>query len=303
MKTTISDKIFNIINTALMIIIILLMLYPVYFTIVASVSDPYSVAKGEINFFVKGFSIEAYKNVFSNHKIWTGYRNTILYSGLGTIMSLGLTIPAAYALSKKKLPGRAGISIYFLFTMYFSGGLIPTYILVDSLNMVNKPITLIVLGGISVYNLIVTRVFYQTSIPDAVYESACIDGASEFRQFVSIALPLSSAIIAVMTLFYGVARWNDYYTALIYIYNADYMPLQMVLRSILIQNQTALSSIDTTTLGEISDEFLAEKARQAYIAEAMKYALIFIASAPLLIAYPFVQKYFVKGIMMGSIKG
>ena len=303
MKKFNSDLFFNVINIVFMVIIIFVMVYPIYFVIIASVSDPYATAKGEITFFIKDFSLDAYRNVFSNEQIWIGYRNTVFYTVLGTLFNLILTLPTAYGLSKKGLPGRSGLSWFFLLTMYFNGGLIPTYLLVKSLDLLNKPYTIIMLGGISVYNMIVARIFFQTTIPEQIYESARIDGASEFMQFFKIALPLSSAIIAVMALFYGVARWNDYYTALIYISKNQFMPLQMVLRSILIQNQTALSSIDAASLNEMADEFLAQKARQAYIAEAMKYSLIFIASAPLLAVYPFIQKYFVKGVMIGSLKG
>lgn len=287
-----------------MILIIVIMLYPIYFTIIASLSDPYAVANGQVTFWIKDFSLDAYKNVLANNSIWKGYRNTIFYTIFGTAFNLLLTIPTAYVLSKKSLPGRSAISWYFLFTMYFGGGLIPSYLLVRNLGLLNKPYTIPILGGISIYNMIVTRIFYQSTIPDELYQAARIDGASEFCQFFKIALPLSTPIIAVMTLYYGVGRWNDYYTALIYISKSDYFPLQMVLRSILIQNQNALNTLlDNASSKTIDEEYVALLTRQAHMAEAMKYSLIFIASAPMLIAYPFVQKYFVKGVMIGSLKG
>ena len=300
MRKTRSDRVFDICNSVLMLLIMFFMLYPLYFTVIASFSDPYEVSQGSITFLIKGFTTDAYKNVFKNSTIWTGYRNTLLYTLFGTLFNLFLTIPTAYVLSKKNLPGRNFFSWFFLFTMYFSGGMIPTYLTVRDLGLLNKPVTLVILGGMSIFNMIVSRVYFETSIPETIYEAARIDGCSEMRMFFRIALPLSAPIIAVMALFYGVAHWNDYFTALLYITKTDLYPLQIVLRNILIMNQNALSAID---IGSATDDAVAAAIKLANMAEAMKYALIFIASAPLLIAYPFVQKYFVKGIMIGSLKG
>jgi putative aldouronate transport system permease protein len=225
---------------------------------------------------------------------------SIYYTAFGTAFSLALTIPAAYVLSKKYLPGRAAISSYFLFTMFFGGGLVPFYILVKEIGLYNTPLTLVILSGLSVYNMVVTRVFFETSIPNSLYEAAQMDGASEFYCFFRIALPLSAPIVSVMALFYGAANWNSYFNALIFLSDKNLFPLQLVLRSILILNQNALASIDLSTA---DIETLQSKARLAYMAEAMKYSLIFISAAPMLIAYPFVQKYFVKGVMIGSLKG
>ena len=184
--------------------------------------------------------------------------------------------------------------------MFFSGGLIPTYLQIKSLGLLNKWYTLIVLEGFSVYNMIVTRTFFQNSIPEEIFEASKIDGANEFQNFFLIAMPLAKAIIAVITLDYAVSRWNSYFTALIYTSKESYQPLQIVLRNILISNQTALQQVTTDAL---DPDAVADAARKAYMAEGMKYSLIFISSAPLLAAYPFVQKYFVKGVMLGSIKG
>ena len=302
-KQSKGDRVFNAVNIILMILIMLIMLYPLYFTVIASVSDPYAVANGQVSLLPIRFTLEPYQNVFKESRIWIGYRNTLFYTVLGTVWNLILTIPAAYVLSKKKLHGRTFISIYFLIPMYFSGGLIPTYLQVKSMDLLNKPYTLIILGGLNIYNMIVTRVYFQTSIPEDLYESAYIDGASNFRQFFQIALPLATPIIAVMTLFYAVGRWNDYFTALIYVTDVNLHPLQIVLRGILLLNQTALDTLDTNSLNPNDTEYMLELARKTYMAEGMKYSLIFIASAPLLIAYPFVQKYFVKGMMIGSLKG
>ncbi len=299
MKRGKDDLLFDLLNTVIMFTVLIVVLYPLYFVLIASISEPYKVASGMLTFYPQGFQLDAYKNVFNNTDVWTGYRNTIIYTVGGTCLSLILTLPAAYVLSKKGLPGRNLMTWFFLITMYFNGGLIPTYLLVNALALYNKPYTLIILGAFSVFNMIITRSYYQTSIPEDIYEAARIDGASQFRAFFSIALPLSAPIIAVMALYYGVAQWNGFFNALVYLSNKEYMPLQIVLRNILIFSQTALQQI---TEGLEESEILAAVQR-AYMAEAMKYALIIIASFPMLIAYTFVQKHFIKGVMVGSLKG
>ena len=299
-RRTRADKIFDTCNAVLMVLLLLITLYPLYFVLIASVSDAYEVAKGNVFAIPKGITFESYMNVFRESRIWLGYRNTIFYAVFGTAFSLILTIPSAYALSKKTLPGRGSISIFFLIPMYFNGGLIPTYLVMKQINMVDQWYSLIFIAASSVYNMIVTRVYFQSNVPEELYESARIDGASELRTFFSIALPLVKPIIAVMTLFFAVARWNDYFNALIYTTDNDYLPLQLVLRSILLNSQTALQKVDTSSMDA---DAIKNAARLAYMAEAMKYALIVVSSAPLLIAYPFVQKHFVKGMMIGSVKG
>lgn len=301
MKKSKSDRAFDTVNVIIMIVILFIMIYPIYFTVIASFSEPREVVEGNVFLWIKGFTLDGYINVFKSDRIWTGYGNTIIYTILGTCFNLILTIPTAYVLSKKRMYGRTFLSMYFAFTMYFGGGLIPTYLLVKDLGLVNKPITLIILGGISIYNMIVARTFYQTSIPEEIYEAAEVDGCSEFGKFFRIALPLSAPIIAVMALYYSVGHWNDYFTALVYVTKSDYHPLQLVLRSILIENQTMLKSLEMS--GQAVYDQIEYLTRMAYMAEAMKYAVIFIASLPLLVAYPFVQKHFVKGVMIGAIKG
>jgi putative aldouronate transport system permease protein len=302
MKRSRSDITFDLINNAFMIIIIIVMLYPMYFTIIASLSEPSEVALGNVTWIPKGFSLYAYINVFRSSQIWIGYRNTIFYTVMGTFLSLVLTLPAAYVMSKKKLHGRPFFSWFILITMFFGGGLIPFYLLVKDLDLLNKPYTLIVLGSVGASLIIIARIYYQTSIPEELYESARVDGCSNFGQFFMIGLPLSAPIIAVMALFYAVGRWNDYFTAMIFISRKDFYPLQLVLRNILIQGQMALAALQMPG-HKVEDAELLYATKQAYLAEAMKYALIFIASAPLLAAYPFVQKYFVKGMLVGSLKG
>ncbi len=294
-----SDKVFDAVNIAILVLICVIMLYPMYFTIVASVSDPAAVATGKVTFYPKGFTMDGYMNVFKNEAIWKGYKNSIINTVLGTMFSLVMTIPAGFALSQKKMRGHSIITTYFVFTMFFSGGMLPSFLITKDIGLLNKPYTLIALGALSVYNVIVTRTFFSTSIPNSLYEAAEIDGCSQFGLFFKIALPLSKPIIAVMALYYAVGEWEDYFTSLIYVTNRDYYPLQAVLRGILLENQTKLAALDGKTMS--AEEMLAIT-RQAYLAEAMKYAVIFISSLPMLVMYPFVQKHFVKGILVGSVK-
>lgn len=295
-----SDKAFDTFNGFLLLLLVLCMLYPLYFVVIASFSDPKAVVTGTVFLWPKGFILDGYKAVFQNRDIWNGYRNSIIYTIAGTLFALFMTIPAAYALSKKDLKLRGLVTTYFLITMFFSGGLLPSYLTVKNLKLLDKPYTLIILGAFSVYNMIVARTYFTNSIPNSLYEAAEIDGCSEFRKFVQIALPLAKPIIAVIALYYAVAKWNDYFTALVYIRNRDFMPLQLVLKNILLESSTRLSTVDTSLL---DSEELLHLTKQAYIAEAMKYCVILVSSLPMLIAYPFVQKYFVKGVMIGSIKG
>ncbi len=295
------DRIFDFLNVVFMALIILIMAYPLYFTIIASISDPNEVVLGNVLLVPHGFTLEAYENVFKNDSIWLGYLNSLRNTFFGTLLALFFTIPPAYALSKQELPGRTVINWIFLFTMYFGGGLIPYYLIVRSLNLLDKPYTVIVLcGGCGVMNMIITRTYYRTSIPQSLYEAAYIDGSSELNTFVKIALPLSMPIIAVIALYCAIGFWNEYMTTLIYTSSREYQTLQMVLRQILILNQKLISQIDFSS----DDGSAVETARRmAYMAQVMKYSVIIIASLPMLIIYPFIQKYFVKGVMIGSLKG
>ena len=295
-----SDKTFTVVNYTLLAILTLIILYPLYFTVIASISEPYEVVSGNVVLWPKGFTLESYAQIFHNEEIWTGFRNSTLYTVFGTMMSLILTIPAAYALSKKNLWGRGIITTYFVIIMYFSGGLLPTYLVVRDLGLLNQPYTLVIIGSFSVYNMVVARTYYQSSIPESLYEAAEIDGCSGFGQFFRIAIPLSKPIIAVIALYYAVGRWNDFYNSLVYITNSDYYSLQQILRNILLESQNALSAIHGDTM---SSEEMAYFMRRAYLAEAMKYAIIFVSSLPMLLIYPLVQKHFVKGVMVGSVKG
>jgi len=295
------DFIFDVINHAFMILLLVIMLYPLYYTVIASVSSLDELALGNVYFLPKGFNFNAYKNVFINNQIWTGYGNSIFYMAGAVVYQLTIMLPLAYALSKKNLFGRGVVSWFFLFTMYFNGGLVPTFFLMRDLGLVNNRLIMIV-GTVNVFNLIVTRTFFQSSIPADIYESAKIDGANEFRCFFRIALPLSGAVVAVMALYAAVSSWNSYFTALVYFTTkTNLYPLQLVLRNILILNQEMMMNRDFfDSLGSDVQQLVIQRARMA---ETMKYAVVFISSAPLLIAYPFVQRFFVKGVMIGSVKG
>jgi putative aldouronate transport system permease protein len=299
MKLSRSDKTFDLINNFMLFLFTLIMIYPLYFIIIASISEPMAIVKGDVILFPVDFQLTAYKNIIQEASIWIGYRNSVIYTVLGTLYNLALTIPAAYVITKAELPGRNLLVWFFLVTMFFSGGMIPTYLNMKNLGLLNTPWALILGAGVSCWNLIITREFFKNTIPAEIYESAHMDGASEFRAFFNIALPLSKPILAVMTLYYGVAHWNSYYSALLYIRKPDLFPLQLVLRNILISNEMSL----TQALIEGDSSAIAVMVQKSYMVEAMKYSLIFIASFPLLCAYPFVQKYFVKGMMIGSVKG
>ena len=291
-------ELFDVINVLLVLLITVIVVYPLYFCVIASFSEPNEVALGNTLLWIKGFTTEAYEYVFQEEQIWIGYRNSIIYTVLGTIYNLILTIPLAYALTKKYLPFRNLISWYFFLTMYFAGGMIPTYMVVKYLGLINSPWIMIIGSGVSAYNLIVTRQFFDNSIPEDLYEAAYIDGASELKCFFSIAMPLAKPIIAVMALYYGTTHWNSYYNALLYIRDKALQPLQLVLKNILMSNELAMGAMENADADTI-----AYLVRRAEMAQGMKYAIIFIASAPLLAAYPFIQKYFTKGVMIGAVKG
>ena len=297
-RRTRGDVVFDVINVFVVALITLTMIYPMWYIIIVSIATPEEAALGGIYLWPKTISFEAYQNVFENRDIWLSYANTVLYTVAHTIYVLLLTIPAAYTLSKKQPPGRVVITWYFFITMFLSGGLIPSYILNRNLGLVNSRWIMILGMGIGYSNLIITRTYFQTSIPNELFESAYIDGATEWQTFLKIALPLSGAIIAVMALYAAVGTWGSWYTAFIYITDQKKWPLQLRLRQILILNQT--QSLD---YGMMSQEEIEMLQHQAFMVYTMKYAIIFIACAPMLVLYPFVQKYFVKGVMIGSLKG
>lgn len=292
-KSTREDAIYNIINYTLLTLCIILVLYPLIYIVSASISDHKAVVSGKVWLFPVGLNFEAYKAVFGNDSVIRGYANSLFYMCFGTFISVSLTILAAYPLSRKEFFGNKIFMAIFLFTMLFSGGLIPTYLVIKKLGMLDSRLAVILPNAIGIWNVIVTRTYLKATITDELYESAQLEGCSDIRFLVAFVLPLSGSIIAVMTLYYAVGIWNSYFDALIYLKSADKFPLQIVLRNILILNQA-----DGGMIKDIS-----VIARKQGLADVMKYALIVVSSAPLLIIYPFVQKHFVKGVMIGSVKG
>lgn len=293
MKLTGSDFVY--VNTCyvLLILTLIIVLYPMVYVVSASFSSPVYVASGDMFLFPKGVSFMAYETVFKDQRILTGYRNSLIYTSLGVCVSLFLTMLGAYVLSRKDLPGKNLILGLFVFTMYFSGGLIPTYLVVKGLGMTNTLWVMIIPFAMSTYNLIIARTFMQNTIPESLTEAATIDGCSNTGILLRIILPLSKAIIAVLIVYYGVAQWNGYYTALIYISDISRQPLQIILRDILVRNDL------NNMVGS------AESASSEYVMliEVLKYAVAVVASVPMLLLYPAVQKYFTKGVMIGAVKG
>lgn len=287
------DLIFLMIVHGSVILLSAVILYALWFVVIASISDPNLVASGEVLFLPRGITWEGYKYILRDKRIWTGYFNTIRYAGAGTIIALFITIPAGYALSRQDMVGRSLIMKLLLFTKYFSGGLIPTYLVVKGLHLVDTPYVLMILGSFSVFNLILCRTFFINTMPMELQEAAEIDGCNIFQYFIQIVIPLSKAIIAIMALYYAVGHWNSFFNGLIYVTDNRLYPLQVILRDILISGQ----SVDPTT----TDPDALEMMKQ--IARTIKYGVIIVSSLPVLVMYPFVQKYFVRGVMIGSVKG
>ena len=286
------DRVFMSLNAAALTVITLLILIPLIFVVSASFSSPEAVIAGKVTLWPVDFSLQGYTTVFEHKKVWDGFGNSLFYTFFGTIFNVAMTIIAAYPLSRRDLVGRRFITMAFIFTMLFSGGLIPTYMVVRDLGLLNTRLAMILPTGIGIFNLLITITFFRTTIPPELIEAARIDGANDFRAFGSIVLPLSRPIIAVLALFYAVNHWNSYFSALIYLHDQELFPLQLVLREILIQ-----SSIDASMLVDIEDLVAREGLR-----ELLQYSLIVVASVPILIIYPFAQKHFVKGMMIGSVK-
>ena len=291
-KTSLGDRLFMGLVYLIVFACAFMCLYPLYLVLINSFSDPNAVANGETFIWIKDFTIEGYKLAFEDDSILRGYANSLYYLVAGTLLNLLLTIPAAYAFSKKRLMGRSLFMTAMVITMYFSGGTVPTYLVIKDLGLLDTTAAVLLSGGITTTNLIIARTFFQTGVPQELEEAAQIDGASTIQVFLKIILPLSKAMIGVITLYYAVARWNAYTSSLYYQpMNSDMWPLQMVLRRILLLTKQ-LAGMDP----ELAEYY-------AQLANQMKYAVVVIASAPLLIIYPFIQKYFDKGVMMGSVKG
>ena len=293
-KQTSSDLVFTIIIYIFVICAIIIVAYPLYFVLIASVSDPTYVNSGDFLLYPKGFNLLGYNRVFADIRIWIGYMNTIIYTVFGTLLGLLSSLLAGYALSRKDLPGRNLIMGIFAFTMYFGGGLIPFYMVVKGLGLVNTRLVLIILGSVSVYNIIIIRTFFASTLPIELQEAAFIDGCTNQRFFFSIALPLSKAIIAVIALYLAVGYWNSFFNAMIFITDRNKQPLQIYLREILLTAKT----MDSTSLADPEAASKLEK-----MVEIVKYGVIVVSTLPIICFYPFLQKYFVQGVMIGAIKG
>jgi putative aldouronate transport system permease protein len=288
-----ADLIFTVFNTGFQIFCILIVLYPLIYIVSASFSSPQAVLSGLVKFLPVDFSLEGYKAVFRHRYIMSGYMNTITYTAFGTLLSVTLTIMAGYPLSRRDFYGNKALMVFFTFTMLFSGGMIPGYLLVYSLGLIDSRLAMVIPGALSAWYVFIARTFFKTTIPEDLYEAAVLDGCSDIKFLLNIVLPISKAIIAVLVLFYSVSKWNSYMAALLYLRTPEKYPLQLILRGILI-----LSQVQAEMLQDLEEVAL----RQGLEA-LLKYSLIVVASAPMLILYPFVQKHFVKGMMIGSLKG
>lgn len=283
---------FDIILYSISIVLLIIILYPIYFVVAASFSNPAAVSSGQVWLWPKGITLEGYTELLNHKEIWIGYKNTILYTVIGTAIGIFVNITAAYTLSRKDFVGRKFFMLLFVFTMFFNGGLIPTFLTVKRFGLYDNFLAMVLPFSVSAFNIIVARTFFQNSIPGSLWDQARIDGCGNIRYFVQIVLPLSKAIVSVLGLWIAVGLWNSYFNALIYLKSPSLHPLQLILRNILITNnmQTALGS------GEAAQIAL----RRANI---MRYSVIVISTLPIMCVYPFAQKYFNKGVMIGAVKG
>jgi putative aldouronate transport system permease protein len=290
------DMIFDGINFVVLTAVFLIVAYPLYFIIISSVSDPFEVSGGRVFLYPKGFTLDGYKEVLKNNGVMRGFFNSVYYTILGVIINLAVTLPTAYALSRNDFYGRKTISIFYIITMFVSGGLVPTYLVVRQMRMLNTVWALVIPGALGVYNMMVARTFFKANIPGELLDAAKIDGCSNTAFFFRIVLPLSGAIIAILVLWCGVGHWNSYFSALLYISERSRQPLQLELRMVLLQNTQPANM-------PLTEDFIAERRRLEALRDMMKYSLIIIASVPVLVLYPFIQKHFVKGVTVGSLKG
>lgn len=292
-KETLGDRVFIAGVYTFLSLVLLIVLIPLIYILSASFSSPQAVVTGKVTLWPVDFSLAGYKAVFNNPQIGTGFLNSLFYTVVGTLINVTLTIMMAYPLARKTFYGRNVFMIILVITMMFEGGLIPSYLVVKGLGLIDTRLAMILPGAFAVFQVIIARTFFQTSIPDELAEAAELDGCSDLRFIFSIVLPLSKPIIAVMTLMYAVGHWNAYFDALIYLRNPDIFPLQIILRNILI-----LNSVDASMMANV-DQMMAQQG----LKDLLKYSLIVVSSAPVLMIYPFVQKHFVKGVMIGSLKG
>ena len=292
-----SDVIYDTILFILLSLVFLVVAYPLYFVIISSVSDPIAVSNGEVTFYPIGFTLDGYREVFKTNTVVRGFLNSLLYTVCGVSVNLLVTLPTGYALSRKDFALKKFVTFFYMLTMFIGGGMMPTYLIVKQTGRLTSMRALIIPGAMGVYNMIVAKTFFSTNIPLELMEAAKLDGCGNTRFFFHIVLPLSGAITAILVLYYGQGHWNSYFSALLYINDREKWPLQLELRNILLLNT------NTMTKEFITEEMRKEQARREALANMMKYSLIIISSIPMLIVYPFVQKHFVKGVMIGSVKG
>ena len=293
MKQSLSDRVFDMVNFLIMIVVLVVFLWPLWFVVIASFSDPNLVNTGQVLLLPKGITFDGFKKILEYKEIWTGYGNSIFYTVAGTAASMIMSICLAYPMSEKSFAPRKFLMAFFMFTMYFSGGLIPTYLLLKKLHILDTRWAMIIPGMVSVYNCLIIRAYFMNSIPTELKEAATLDGANAAHYLLKIVLPLSKPVFAVVGLYYAVGYWNNFTNALYYIYDRDLLPLQSVLRDLLMSSKML---VDMTQDAEMMQ--LASKQ-----AQIMKYGVIIVAALPMMVLYPFIQKHFVKGVMVGAVKG
>ena len=294
-----SNQAFYIFNAVFWIIVMFLILYPLDLVIIASVSNPDAIVAGKVIWHPVDFSFIGYQSILKYSEMLHSYANSIFYTVVSVSISIVVTLAAAYTLSRPKFIGKGLINLFFVFTMFFNGGLIPTFLVMKNIGLYNTPMIMILMGCVSVWNLMVARTYIQTNIPHELYEAAMLDGTTHFQYFFKIVLPLSKTIIAVLAVYYGVSKWNDYFTGLVYIKDRSLLPLQTVLREILATLQVDKSGDYMQTMSDNA----ADMAEAMRIANVAKYCIIVVATGPVVILYGFMQKYFEKGVMIGSLKG
>jgi len=298
---SVENRLFYLFNSVFWIVIMFIVIYPLYLICIASISDPDAVAKGQVLLLPVDISFIGYKAILKDSEIWVGYVNSLFYVASSVVLSVIVTLCAAYSLSRKNLSGKKFFNMYFVIPMFFAGGLIPTFLTMKDIGLYNTRWVMVLMGCLSSWNLMVARTYIQTNIPDELYEAAVLDGASHFQFFSKIVLPLSKTIMAVLAVYYGVAKWNDYFTGLVYLRKRELMPLQTILRGVL---ATLEVDVTETLIGTLMAEGSLELLEESYqIAHVVKYCAIVISTLPVVLLYVLLQKYFEKGVMIGSVKG
>ena len=293
MKQSLSDRVFDVVNFLIMVVLLIVFLWPLWFVVIASFSDPNLVNTGQVLLLPKGITLEGFKKILEYEQIWTGYANSIFYTVVGTAASMVMSICLAYPMSEKSFAPRKFLMAFFMFTMYFSGGLIPSYLLLKKLHILNTRWAMIIPSLVSVYNCLIIRAYFMNSIPSELKEAATLDGANAAQYLFKVVLPLSKPVFAVVGLYYAVGYWNNYTNSLYYIYDRDLAPLQSVLRDLLLSSKMLVDMTQDVETMELA-------VKQA---QTMKYGVIIVAALPMMILYPFIQKHFVKGVMVGAVKG